>query len=213
MENREAESGLELVFDNRRLIIVFALLIAICGCFFVVGFIEGKRQGFQDGSQTAGESAAKNSPDAEPAPASVPAASSEAPKSPPQDAADQPLNWYDSINRRGDAPTVGPPAALDSTPKSPLTPAAAVSTEKPRPPASAESGTYSVQVGAFRQKEEVEIQARSLREKGFDCRIEAPEEPGQLYLLKVGNFRTRAEAASMQLRLKKEGVNSFIKTN
>jgi cell division protein FtsN len=85
--------------------------------------------------------------------------------------------------------------------------------EKPKPPVSGEPVAYSVQVGAFRQREELETRAQMLREKGFDCRIEAPAEPGQYFLLKVGSFRTRAEAAAMQLRLKKEGFSSFIKTN
>jgi cell division protein FtsN len=214
MENRETESGLELVLDNRKLVIVFGLLIAICGCFFVVGFIEGKRQGVQEGSQTANESLPKKIPDAAPPQIDTLAIPKEEPKSPPQDAADQPLDWYKNINRRGDETTVSPSTgASDSTSKSPSQAAAAVPTEKPKPPMNAEPITYSVQVGAFQQKEEIELSAQKLREKGFDCRMEPPEEPGKLYLLKVGKFRTRAEASAMQLRLKKEGFSSFIKTN
>jgi hypothetical protein len=52
MTDREPEAGHELVLDNRKLIIAFAVLIAICGAFFVLGFMEGRRQGFQDGMQT-----------------------------------------------------------------------------------------------------------------------------------------------------------------
>ena len=59
MMDQHSDSGYELVLDNRRLIIAFAVLILFCGCFFVVGFMEGKRQGFQAGSQTAAESAVK----------------------------------------------------------------------------------------------------------------------------------------------------------
>jgi|WetSurSiteA1Bulk_404760.scaffolds.fasta_scaffold04568_5 cell division protein FtsN len=213
MENREAESGLELVLDNRKLVIAFSLLIAICGCFFVVGFIEGKRQGVQEGSQTTNESLAKKVPDAVPPQIETTAPSKEELKSPPQDAADQPLDWYKNINRRGKEPVAIPStAASDSASKSPAPASATVSTEKPKPPVSAEPATYSVQVGAFRQREDLETWAQKLREKGFDCRIEPPAEPGQFYLLKVGNFRTRAEASAMQLRLKKEGFASFIKT-
>jgi cell division protein FtsN len=213
MENREAESGLELVLDNRKLIIAFSLLIAICGCFFVVGFIEGKRQGVQEGSQTANEPLATKVPDAVPPQIDAPAPPKEEPKSPPQDAANQPLDWYKNINRRGEEPASLPStAASNSASKSPAPASATVSTEKPKSPLSAEPA-YSVQVGAFRQREDLETWAQKLREKGFDCRIEPPAEPGQYYLLKVGNFRTRAEASAMQLRLKKEGFASFIKTN
>jgi cell division protein FtsN len=72
---------------------------------------------------------------------------------------------------------------------------------------------YSVQVGAFRQKQQVDNKADLLRSKGFDCRIEDPVSAEGLYLLKVGKFKSRAEAVAMQLRLKKSGFSSFIKTN
>jgi cell division protein FtsN len=214
MENREAESGLELVLDNRKLVIAFGLLIAICGCFFVVGFIVGKQQGIQEGSLTANESLAKKVPDAVTPRIETTAPSKEESASSSQDAAGQPLDWYKNINRRGEEPVAIPStAASDSASKSPAPASATVTTERPKPPVSVEPATYSVQVGAFRHKEELESTAQKLREKGFDCRTDPPAEPGQFYLLKVGNFRTRAEASAMQLRLKKEGFASFIKTN
>ena len=73
--------------------------------------------------------------------------------------------------------------------------------------------TYSVQVGAFRQKHEAEIKAQSLKSKGFDYRIESPHPPEQLYLLKVGNFGSRAQAIALQLRLKNSGFACFVKAN
>ena len=59
MMDDASESGLELVLDNRKIVIGFVLLIFICGCFFVIGFIEGKRQGFQEGSQPVAQSTPK----------------------------------------------------------------------------------------------------------------------------------------------------------
>ena len=73
--------------------------------------------------------------------------------------------------------------------------------------------TYSIQVGAFKQKHQLDVRAQMLRQKGFDVWTEAPKDPGDLYLLKVGKFRSRAEAIATQLRLKKNGFSSFIKTN
>ena len=91
---------------------------------------------------------------------------------------------------------------------------AAASKPKPQPP-EARTGpvTYAVQVGAFRNQSEPEVKARALRARGFDCRIDFPQSAGQLYLVKVGKFNARAEAVAMQLRLKKSGFTSFIKTN
>jgi len=44
MAQSSSDSRNEFVLDNRRLIIGFVLLIVICGAFFAVGFMEGKRQ-------------------------------------------------------------------------------------------------------------------------------------------------------------------------
>ena len=44
MERYPAQPGYELVLDARRLIIACVLVIFVCGVFFVLGFVEGKRQ-------------------------------------------------------------------------------------------------------------------------------------------------------------------------
>jgi cell division protein FtsN len=206
MADDSTESGLELVLDNRKLIIVFFILISVCGCFFVLGFIEGKRQGFREGTQSAADLEPKANLDGArlpsatpPAPEPVAKAASEAPE-------EQKLNWYKNVNRPADQvtePKIEPKPAPKKT-----------ETEKPKPKESHTApATYSVQVGAFRQAREVTAKAESLRAKGFDCRIEPPHPPEELYLLKVGKFESRADAVAMQLKLKKNGFTCFIKTN
>lgn len=217
MTDREPEAGHELVLDNRKLIIAFAVLIAICGAFFVLGFMEGRRQGFQDGMQTAVETA----------PGSTPVENPEAPPAevPKGEIAASDLDWYRNVNRSEGDPAVA--ARLEPAPKpaeppapKPVEPPAPKPAPKPEParPASARqapsgSGTYSVQVGAFRARREAESVGRNLREKGFTGRIEVPDSADGLYLVKVGKFATRAEAAAVQLRLKNSGFHCFIKTN
>jgi cell division protein FtsN len=215
MTDQASEPGLEVVLDNRKLIIAFAVLIAVCGCFFVVGFIEGKRQGYQEGSQVAAESktganaGSMQTQKGEPAPGP-------AVEPVKEDVNAQPLDWYKNVNRpEGEpesTPRILPPPAVKKA--APAQTAAAAAKAKPEPkPAVAEPVTYTVQVGAFRQKSESEVKARALRAKGFNCRIESPESPGELYLIKVGKFKSRADAVAMQLLLRKSGFNSFIKTN
>jgi cell division protein FtsN len=215
MVDQPSDSGYELVLDNRRLIIAFAVLILFCGCFFVVGFIEGKRQGFQAGSQAASESMIKPGPDETQAPATQAAGTDAGAKPAGEKPDEHPLEWYKNVNGRGEKPEIETPSARSN-------PAAAKTTAKPsasaviQPRASAPAtvpSSYSVQVGAFRQRAQIETKAQQLRSKGFDCRIESPESPDGLYLLKVGRFKSRAEAVAMQLRLKKSGFSSFIKTN
>jgi cell division protein FtsN len=227
MTDNSSDSGYELVLDNRRLIVFFVVLILICGCFFVVGFVEGKRQGYQSGSLAAAESAAK--PDPEAAKELEHRAEGLNPESPlaKEDAEKQQLNWYKNVSGQEKKNEITPP---------PAEPVAAPGKEKAKPaavptpvPQAATSGkepvkpavvsapeapaSYTVQVGAFRQRQQVESKAKLLKSKGFDCRIEVPQSSEDLYLLKVGRFKSRAEAADMQLRLKKNGFGSFIKTN
>jgi cell division protein FtsN len=216
MTDRTAESGYELVLDNRKLILVFAVLIVICGCFFVVGFIEGKRQGYQEGTQIAAESSAKANPygsQAKPAVVDTGTTSSK------DSSGDQQLDWYKNVSRRENEPTgIVPPTTTSAPAKKMVEPAPQKQTAgKPRQQANtarAEPVTYSVQIGAFRQRKEPEMRAQMLRSKGYDCRIESTDIPEPLYLLKVGKFSSRADAVAMQLRLKKAGFTSaFIKIN
>jgi len=242
MAENASEAGMEVVLDNRKLIIAFVLLVAILGCAFVVGFVEGKRQGYQEGIQAAADSMPSETSDSTQAQATQPAGSSPVTEASKEKPEEQPLDWYKTVNRKEGEPDntqkimPAPPkkeasgATADAAAK-PKTPTAAgtastisktvdaPSTETaagtaPKPAAAAAGPvTYSVQVGAFRQKSESDVKARTLKAKGFDCRVEPPGSAGQLYLVKVGNFKSRADAVAMQLRLKKSGFTSFIKTN
>jgi cell division protein FtsN len=200
MTDQSVESGLELVLDNKKLIIVFLVLIALLGGAFVLGFIEGKRQGYREGTQAAAALEANSGAES--------AALSETPANGPDSNAsaksgesqDQPLNWYKSVNKPEEQAAIEPPPA-----KKTETPSAKAAPDEPI--------SYSVQVGAFRQKHEAEAKAKVLKSKGFDSRIESPQAPEQLFLLKVGKFSSRADAIAMQLRLKNSGFKCFIKTN
>jgi cell division protein FtsN len=215
MEN-EKDSGHELVLDNRKLIIAFTILIAICGSFFVIGFLEGKRQGYQEGFHAAVETGPTvTSPGFQ---AQMPEGERTEPESPgalTSDMTETRLDWYRSVNRRDDepeTPQVLPAAAAETAKK----PAPQIQKEQPRvstTDADVSSGSYSVQVGAFRARREAEVAARELQSRGFDSRIELPESPDGLHLVKVGSFGSRAEAVVMQRRLNESGFSTFIKTN
>ncbi len=214
MTDQSSETGLEVVLDNRKLILAFVLLVAICGCFFVIGFVEGKRQGYQEGSQAAAESSTASRAETLPPPSAAPSAPVAVATPPKEEEGETRLDWYDSVNR----PDRDAEAARKILPPSSPPPAAAVKSESPAPAApktetarAAGPSGYTVQVGAFRQKSEAETKARQLKAKGFESRIEPPESPEDLYLIQVGRFKSRADAVAMQLRLKKSGFASFVK--
>ncbi|HSW40812.1 MAG TPA: SPOR domain-containing protein [Acidobacteriota bacterium] len=216
MSENEKESGHELILDNRKLIIAFVILIVVCGSFFVVGFLEGKRQGYQEGFQAEIETAPSRQP---------PGSQAQVPESGPaepdstrlmSDPDEAELNWYRSVNRRNDEPEIlMEPPRIPAAAKSNQPPAAKPAQQKT--PAAAEAVpaevTYSVQIGAFKAHREAEIAAEQVRSKGFDCRIKLPESPDGLFLVKVGMFNSRAEAMAMQSRLQENGFNTFIKIN
>ena len=233
--DQEVESGRELVVDNRKLVIAFAILMIFFGAAFVAGFIEGKREGRRAATESAQKAIQAD------APMQAAKSAGDAAKTAKGNSDEQQLNWYKNVNRREGEPEVVPQAAADNsteesadriqstaaaqepaketakeTTKAPLKKPAADSASKPKPQSSAaHSGpaAYTVQVGAFRVRNEVETKAKALQDLGYDCRIEPPRSSGDFYLLKVGKFSSRADAVAMQLRLKKSGYGSFVKTN
>jgi cell division septation protein DedD len=214
MTNHDAESGFEVVLDNRKLLVVFAVLIIFCGCFFVLGFHLGKRQ-IQDGTQTAAEPQQKLNTETTQAKVGKPSVSTdEETKTVKPAASEQKLDWYKAVSSRETAPAaIPPPTAAKPAVKKPEPEHTALPADKSKPRPNVNAVSYSLQVGAFSQKRALDATAQSLREKGFECRIEPPQAEGQLYHLMVGKFATRADAAEMKLKLQKSGFSSFIKTN
>ncbi len=217
MDQRSAE-GTEFVLDNRKLIIVFLLLISVCGAFFVIGFMEGKRQSVQlltersPAATETGSAAGAAAPDAATAPVKT--------AGPPVGAKsvrDQ-LDWYKNVQGgAGDASKAAD--AAKPAPGAQKAPGISAKTVKPARPTPgsmvpAENVTYSVQVGAFRQRREAEAKTDLLKAKGFQGVIESSQTGDPLFLVKVGRFKSRVDAAATQIQLRKAGFKDcFVKTN
>ena len=216
MENSTPDPGVQFVLDNRKLIILFAVLIGICGAFFFLGYVEGKKQGLQAGAQNVARvetvpMVAESAKNSQPSTAGA------------EESVKKDLNWYQDIGREAVKDSKAPTAAVEPLAKTtqPQTkePEKAVVAEPKAKKQSDRVATtaaivrYSVQVGAFRQRKEAETKSGMLKAKGYESTISVPSEPSQLYLLKVGSFGSRADAVAMQLRLKKDGFAGFVKTN
>jgi cell division protein FtsN len=210
MSDRFAESGLELVLDNKKLIVAFLVLITICGCAYVLGFIEGKRQGSREGNQNASVVVSTNNDAAPPNPAA-----NDPENNKPAEKVEQPMDLGKNINQpEGESQVESPATSPEKKPQEAKLKEDKSTEKKPKVQAlPGASLSYTVQVGAFRQKHEAETKAQLLKSKGYDYRIEHPISPGQLYLLKVGKFTSRADAVALQIRLKKNGFSCFVKTN
>ncbi len=222
MDHPPADAGAQFVLDNRKLIVGFALLIVLCGTFFVIGFMEGKRQGVQRAREQLQANPATNNAVAD-MNAGAPDRVAKTDAKPLEDkSVREQLDWYKNVSKRDEAGNNGtsgsrkkgeaPPAKASSAPSASsggkTAPARDVHRTEPQKP------SYTVQVGAFRLRREAETKAAALKAAGYDYVIEptgSSEKP--LFLLKVGKFESRAAAVAMQLKLKKAGFATFIKTN
>jgi len=181
MKENEMESGFELVLDNRRLIAAFAVLIVICGAFFVLGYATGKRQGgiaAVDSLSSTGSSGDL-------------ASTTETGEAIAGDETED-LQWYQSANNGRKEPIgVSPAKSSGTTARS----------------AAGSSGSisYSIQLGAFSTRQRAKDLADEVQSKGFESIMEGPEGSKRLYTVKVGRFKSREEGSLVQLDLIKNG--------
>lgn len=206
--------------DSRKLIIGFVAALVICGCFFVLGFMEGKHQGESRSIVGTDLSSEKNT-------TTAPLRDGDADSS--QTSAAPQSVWPENVlteNRPAAPPSPQAITPLQTNPepkpepkpapKEPAgKPAAKDAGKKPssETPAASVKKIYTVQVGAFSALREAESRVKELKNKGFKARIEENSPAKTRYLVKVGSFKDRNEALSMESRLKKSGFDCFIKEN
>ena len=206
MDQKGAEPGAELVLDNRKLILGFLLLILVCGGFFVIGFMEGKRQAQARIEPTPANASAQLAPMTAASDSKAPDKGTAAGPITDRSVREQ-LDWYknlqnappDSRKSVADAESGKTAPAADAK----LPPPSKFQADKTAGPATrtaalpAAKVTYTVQLGAFRQRREAENKAELLKAKGFVCVIEPPKSGDQLYLVKMGKFESLADAVAI----------------
>lgn len=86
--------------------------------------------------------------------------------------------------------------------------------ESPRavPPAANTGGNYTVQVAALSSRPKADEMIGKLAGEGFPAARIAPDAGDNLNRVWVGEFPTRAEAASMAEQLKGKGYNTYVRT-
>jgi DedD protein len=103
------------------------------------------------------------------------------------------------------AATSGPPAA-----KTASAPSHTVATKAVAPAA----GTFTIQVGAFKDKATADSIVSALKRKGFAAYAVSPGAAEGLYNVRVGSYADRADAEQVQVRLRdSEKFKPFIVKN
>jgi DedD protein len=115
------------------------------------------------------------------------------------------------------APSAAPPSRALRTPPPPVrattAPSRVTATAKPAPPADAAAGSFTIQVGAFKDGASAESIVGRLKQKGFDAYVVAPAAADGLFNVRVGSYRARTDAERVQARLRdEEKFKPFIVT-
>jgi cell division protein FtsN len=222
MEQPGVESGTELVLDNRKLIVGFVLLVALCGACFVIGFMEGKRQAIQAKLESMPPSAPSAAPGEGLASGASKATGKTTEDVPAKDRSiREQLDWYKNVQRgdTGAAKSAAKTEGATTPPVAQKNPPPPVKPKSSKPPAPAVAVpaakvSYSVQVGAFKQLKEAETTVAALKARGFEAVIDPPKpEKQQLYRVKVGKFESKADATAMMNKLTKAGISCYVKMN
>jgi DedD protein len=151
--------------------------------------------------------AAAGKPSASPAatPTSSPKAAATA-KSPAPPAPSRPVSPSPQATTADSGPAASPGSTAAPTAK-------VNATEKQTPKPAA--GTFTVQVGAFKDKATADSIVKSLKGKGFAAFVFAPEgADGGLFNVRVGSYTSRTDAEHVQTRLRdQEKYKPFIVKN
>ena len=106
-----------------------------------------------------------------------------------------------------------PPVADKASPATKATPLPKAPA-KAKPASKPAAGTFTIQVGAFKDKDTAESVVARLKKKGFTAFVVAPEGSDNLFNVRVGSFAARADAERAQTRLRdEEKFKPFIVKN
>lgn len=101
------------------------------------------------------------------------------------------------------APRPSAPAGPTGAPsKSPAGPSGAAA----RPDTAARSRRWSVQVAAYKLLDDAEKLGKSLKARGYDARVDSLT----LFHVRIGVFRTRAEASALVAKLKQQQIVAIV---
>jgi cell division septation protein DedD len=123
-----------------------------------------------------------------------------------------PVTLADAGRTAAPAPVkvVKTPAAPRATPAVAPRPAPSV---RPTATAASASGSFTIQVGAFKDGASAESVVSRLKQKGFEAYVVAPPAADGLFNVRVGSYSARADAERVQARLRdQEKFKPFIVT-
>jgi septal ring-binding cell division protein DamX len=106
-----------------------------------------------------------------------------------------------------------PPSATTKAPekaKAPERTAAATPSKSASKPAASTGGNYWVQVGAFKNSQNADGLAKSLRSAGFQVQVSTVTRDEPMLVVRVGGYPDRAKATAARAELQEKGHSGFV---
>ena len=211
MSSTQEDAFREIQLSGKQLVFVAMAGLVIAVVIFLFGVQVGRGVLAQRGLAEAAETVPAAEPPLAPAAASQP--SSDAPVT-----AGEKLSYAERLASPGppaerlkkSEPPVDPPSPKpEAAPAAPVRSTAPDTTRagQPQPVASPEPpGTgFAIQVAALRQRDEADVIVKRLSSKGYPAYVVAPASGApEVYRVRVGKFKDRAEADTVAARLQKE---------
>ena len=208
---RHSDGQLELVLENRQLLLTFFVIVALCGVFFSLGYIVG-RNTLSGSPPVAQASAGTADTGSKPSPMPPPAYSPTAPEPPAAEAAaEQPtpttdLNFYQSVEEKQPDAKLEPAEPSKPTPPSQPLPASTAQT----PPVAEPPAGIMVQVSALTRREDANALVNLLKEKNLPVLVLSGSSDNLFHVM-VGPYTNPKDAERTKAILELDGFRPIVK--
>lgn len=208
---KNPDGQVELVLENRQLLLIFFLIVAFCGVFFALGYIVG-RNTFSGVARVAQAASSEAEAVSKPSPMPPPINSNRNPQNSPDatTSSDQAspatdLSFYQSAEEKAPEAKLVPPESPNTPPSdSSRAPAA----EKQPAPVSPE-GIY-IQVSALTRREDADALVALFKEKKLPVVVTSGTNDTLFHVL-VGPYKTEKDALHAKAMLELDGFRPIIK--
>ena len=216
----EPRHDTELTLSSTTLLLIFFGLVLLCGLCFGLGYAKGRRGTQETAAALPGAGAAMAASQGE---SSRPKPSANAVTAQPSTAAGPqepagPAGANAAEESAGGAAASGSPAGVPqvkpalgnaATPVQPVQPAAAAVAPALSSGAAPATGSLMVQIAAVSQPEDANVLMSALRRRGYAVAWRREPLDGLIHV-RIGPFKTRAEADGWRQKLLNDGYNAIV---
>ena len=208
---KNPDGQVELVLENRQVLLIFFVIVAFCGVFFSLGYIVG-RNTFSSVSHVAQAASGGAEAVSKPSPMPPPANSNRSPQNSPdattssdQAAPATDLSFYQSAEQKAPEAKLVPP----ETPNSPASDSLRAPAAEKQPAAETPEGIF-IQVSALTRREDADALVALFKEKKLPVVVTNGTNDTLFHVL-VGPYKNEKDALHAKAILELDGFRPIIK--